>query len=67
MKTKDRQALHTKTIGELKKLLQDLKSALFSLSLDKTQNKLKNTRSIYLKRKEVAQIATVLREKELKL
>ncbi|MEK7451188.1 MAG: 50S ribosomal protein L29 [Patescibacteria group bacterium] len=65
MKTKDKQALHTKTIAELKKLLQDLKSALFSLSLDKTQNKLKNTRSIYLKRKEVAQIATVLREKEL--
>ncbi|MDO8621427.1 MAG: 50S ribosomal protein L29 [Candidatus Levybacteria bacterium] len=67
MKTKDKQALHTKTIEELKKLLQDLKSALFSLSLDKTQNKLKNTRSIYLKRKEIAQIATVLREKELKL
>ena len=65
MKTKDKQALHTKTIGELKKLLQDLKSTLFSLSLDKTQNKLKNTRSIYLRRKEVAQIATVLREKEL--
>ena len=67
MKTKDKQALHTKTIGELKKLLQDSKSALFSLSLDKTQNKLKNTRSIYLKRKEIAQISTVLREKELEL
>lgn len=66
MKTKDRQALHAKTIEELKKFLQDLKGTLFSLSLDKTQNKLKNTKSIYLKRKEIAQISTVLREKELK-
>ncbi len=65
MKTKDRKDLFTKTEKELKKILLDAKDNLFNLKLDLSQNKLKNTTSIMLKRKEIAWILTALREKEI--
>ena len=64
MKTKDRKELITKDIKELKMMLKEARSTLFSLRLDKAQNKLKNTRSIFFKRKEIAQISTAIKEKE---
>ena len=65
MKTKDKKELHLKSLQELKKLVIDVKDALSDLKLDKTQNKLKNTSLLSLKRKEIAQMLTIIREKEL--
>lgn len=65
MKTKDKKELHLKSLNELSKLLIEAKDTLLSLRLDKTQNKLKNTSSLSLKRKEIAQMLTIIRMKEL--
>ena len=64
MKTKDRKDIFTKTEKELKKILLDAKDSLFNLRIDLSQNKLKNTTSIMLKRKEIALILTALKQKE---
>ncbi|MEK7551429.1 MAG: 50S ribosomal protein L29 [Patescibacteria group bacterium] len=65
MKTKDKKDLFTKTEKELKKLLLEAKDNLFNLRIDLSQNKLKNTTSLMLKRKEIAWILTALKEKEI--
>lgn len=65
MKTKDKKELHTKSTKELKNLITEAKKTLAELKLESTQNKLKNTRSLTLKRKEIAQMLTIVRMKEL--
>lgn len=65
MKNKDKKDLFSKNHKELKKKLIDTRDELFNLKLDLSQNKLKNTTSITLKRKEVSMILTALKEKEL--
>ena len=65
MKTKDKKELHLKSLKELNKQVSDAKDALVGLKLDKTQNKLKNTSSLSVKRKEIAQMLTIMRMKEL--
>ncbi len=65
MKIKDKKDIFTKSEKELKKSLQEAKDALFNFMLDNKQNKLKNTRQIFWKKKEIALILTVLREKSL--
>lgn len=64
MKAKDKKAIREKTLGELKTHLAQVREALYLLKLDKSLGKLKNTRSISEKRKEVAQILTIMKEKE---
>lgn len=64
MKSKEKKELRTKTIQELKNALLQAKDELFSLKLQAAQNKLKNKRLIFLKRKDIAVISTVLKEKE---
>jgi len=65
MKTKDKKALHLKNLKELRKSIMDTKDVLVDLKLDKVQNKLKNTRQLFIKRREIAQMLTIIREKEL--
>ena len=65
MKAKDKKELHLKSLQELKKLVTDAKDTLSGFKLDKTQNKLKNTSLLSLKRKEIAQMLTIIRGKEL--
>lgn len=65
MKTKDKKELHLKSIEELNKLVVEAKDALAGLRLDKTQNKIKNTSILPVKRKEIAQMLTIIRMKEL--
>jgi ribosomal protein L29 len=65
MKTKDKKELHLKSVRELKKLVSEAKDALVGLKLEKTQNKLKNTRMLSLKRREIAQMLTIIKIKEL--
>jgi ribosomal protein L29 len=65
MKLRDKKDLFTKDASELTKRLKDVRDELFTMKLDLTQNKLKNTKSITTKRKEIALILTALKEKEL--
>jgi ribosomal protein L29 len=65
MKSKDKKELFTKSEKELRKALKEAREALFNLNLDNKQNKLKNTRQIFWKKKEIALILTSLREKEI--
>lgn len=65
MKTKEKKQLFEKNIKELRASLRETKEQLFSLKLEKMQMKLKNLKAIFLKRKEIAQIATALRKKEM--
>lgn len=65
MKTKEKKDLRTKSIVELRTMLKNAKNAIFTAKLEKSQNKLKNTRSLSLKRKEIAQILTIMKEKEI--
>jgi large subunit ribosomal protein L29 len=50
---------------DLKDLLLEKKKELQGLMLDNKQNKLKNTRSIFNTRKEIAKILTLMKEREL--
>ena len=65
MKTKEKKDLRTKSIVELRTMLKNAKNAIFTAKLEKSQNKLKNPRSLFLKRKEIAQILTIMKEKEI--
>ncbi|MBI2613755.1 MAG: 50S ribosomal protein L29 [Candidatus Levybacteria bacterium] len=65
MKTKDKKELHLKTLKELEKLVADVQDEVVKLRLDKAQNKLKNTSRLPIKRKEIAQMLTIIRMKEL--
>ena len=65
MKTKDKKELHLKSLEELNNLVREAKDALSGLKLDRTQNKLKNTSKLPVKRKEIAQMLTIIRGKEL--
>jgi len=65
MKTKDKKGLRVKSQKELMALVSDARNLISGLRLDKTQNKLKNTRQIFTKRKEIAQMLTLLKEKEI--
>lgn len=65
MKLKDKKQNREKTKAELNTLITEAREALFSLRMDKVQQKLKNSRSIFLKRKEIALFLTLLKEKEL--
>lgn len=65
MKTKEKKDLHTKSIVELRTMLKTAKDTVFTAKLEKSQNKLKNLRSLFLKRKEIAQILTIMKEKEI--
>lgn len=65
MKTKEKKIMHGKTAGELKAQLGQARDELQLLRFDKSLAKLKNTRSIFAKRKEIAQMLTILKEKEI--
>lgn len=63
MKTVDKKTLHTKSKKELQKMVEEAKKALAQLKLDHTQNKLKNTRSIFNTRKDIAVMQAILQTK----
>ena len=63
MKTTDKQTLQTKSTRELQKLVEEAYNTLGQLKLDNIQNKLKNTRSIFHTRKEIAVMQSILHMK----
>ncbi len=65
MKKEEIREIREKTLSELKKEINKRLKELFGLRMDKKMNKLKNKRVIYHKRKEIAMIKTIIREKEL--
>jgi len=65
MRLRDQKDLANKSTQELGKMLSDAKKSLFDLQMDSTLGKVKNTRSLFWKRKEIAYILTQLRRKEL--
>ena len=67
MKLKDIKAqLREKTVEELKDLILEAKKELFTLRMGHNKLKqLENTASISNKKKEIARMKTVLRQKEL--
>jgi len=67
MKTVDKKALTTKTAKELEKMVDEAYKALTQLKLDHVQNKLKNTRSIFHARKEIAVLQSVLQQVKTKV
>ncbi len=66
MKTTDKKTLQTKTAKELTKLVEEAYKTLGQIKLDHVQNKLKNTRSIFNTRKEIAIMQSVLQQVKLK-
>lgn len=64
MKNREIKDLHTKAKEELEGMCKSAKAELLELNLSKAQNKLKNTRSIFWKKKDIARILTILRQKE---
>ncbi len=65
MKNKEKKQLHSKNIDELHEAIKQAKAALFAMVYEKTQGKLKNTASLSIKRREIAIMATLLKEKEI--
>ena len=65
MKTKAKKELQAKTIPELEARFLEAKNEIFQLKMEKAQKKLKNLRSIFEKKKEIARILTILGEKNL--
>lgn len=62
---KDVKEIATKSEKELSEILSKKREELFGLMMDLKQNKLKNTRSIFNTRKEIARTLTLIREKQL--
>lgn len=63
MKLKYKKELEEKSIGELKSLLKEKRKELLGLKMEKAKNKLKNTKLMFLIRKEIAYILTKIQEK----
>lgn len=65
MKSKEKKQLIGKAMVELQSDVKKLRSEITSILLDKVQGKLKNTSSVTNKRREIAVIKTIMREKEM--
>lgn len=63
MKKKAISELHTKDKEELGALLKETETVLFKARMDQKMNKLKNTRSLFQTRHDIARIKTILRAK----
>lgn len=64
MKSKQKKELASKTIDELQNLLKETQEGLMKMRHEKSQFKLKNTRSIFNSRKQLAMILTFMKQKE---
>lgn len=65
MKKKELTELRSKEVGELIKLLKDKKEKLAKLAPEIAIGKEKNLKKAAILRKEIAQILTMVREKEI--
>jgi ribosomal protein L29 len=63
MKKADKQTIQTKSVKELQDLIAAARKNLEQIKFDHVQGKLKNTRSIFTTRKELAVLQSVLQGK----
>ncbi len=54
-----------KSVAVLKSEIEETRKELFALQFDNTMRKLKNTRSIFLKRKNIARLLTEVQNKKI--
>ncbi len=66
MKARDLDKLKSSEVGELQVKLIDLKSELFNLRFQLATGQLENPMRIREVKKSIAQVKTIIREKELK-
>ena len=67
MKLKQLKELRDNSIDELKQILKVNQAELVKIKTELTTKKLKNTSLVREKNKDIAQIKTLIREKELKI
>jgi large subunit ribosomal protein L29 len=67
MKKKEMNELKEKDLKALKDLAKKVDQEIFKLKMDKRTAKLKNVSSLGQKRRDLAKIKTIIREKELNL
>lgn len=60
MKTKEKKELHAKSKEELTNMLKTIEGEVLNLQLEHAQRKLKNTRLLFMKKKDIAIIKTVI-------
>ncbi|MBI2040010.1 50S ribosomal protein L29 [Candidatus Microgenomates bacterium] len=65
MKKNELNLLKGLSIKELVKKANDLRKEISSLIIDKNMKKLKDTKSVFKKRKDLARVLTVIRQKQL--
>lgn len=65
MKHQDVQLLQTKTVEELNQQVRQLRDDIGKISIERASETLHNTAVISKKKKELAQVLTALRQKEL--
>lgn len=65
MKVKDKQDIHDTSIEELQKMVNEAEKALVTARLDHVRGQLKNSSSLAIMRKKIAQLLTIMNEKEL--
>lgn len=65
MKKREIKELRSKNLKELTQSLKNLKSELAKIIIERNARRLKNTALVRGKKKDVARILTVIREKEL--
>ncbi|NCN58530.1 50S ribosomal protein L29 [Candidatus Roizmanbacteria bacterium CG22_combo_CG10-13_8_21_14_all_38_20] len=65
MKSKQLKDNRAKKVVELDNMVVDLQKDILDLKLQFTMGKLKNTQEMKLKRRNIAQLKTIKREKEL--
>ena len=63
MKTIDKKTLQTKSVKELQKQIEEARKMLDQLKLDHSQLKVKNTRSIFNSRTDIAVMQSILQVK----
>lgn len=67
MKAKDLDVVKENSVEELQKKVMDLKAELFNLRFQLATGQLENPMRVKEVKKSIAQIKTILREKELKV
>lgn len=65
MKKKEISQLHTKTSPELNILIKKMEEELVKMKIDLGSGRLKDVRSVLKKRRDLARVKTVFRQKEL--
>lgn len=65
MAKKQKADITEKSVEALKKDVEEARHELFNMKLDNQMRKLKNTRSLFLKRKEIARMLTAVKVKEV--